>query len=181
MKCLSVLKSNIPVTCTLLVLCGGGVFALAQAVFTEYTGSYKNLGIIAPGVVECPGGEPTGLWPYGLPCSQGSRFRVRGLVRKWYVQSTDSRVTGQFFTVVNGNFDGWPGSGPMWGTAKSEMADGGVWEGNWTGQKTATGETVNSVMHGSGGNIEGLVKEEDASSTGGLWTVAGRILQPASK
>ena len=181
MNCLSAVKSNIPVTCTLLALCGGGVFALAQAVFTEYTGSYKNLGIVSPGVVECPGGEPTGLWPNGLPCSPGSRFRLRGLVRRWYVQSSDSRVTGQLLTVVNGNFDGWPGSGRMWGTGRLEVAEGGVWEGIWTGEKTVAGETVNSVTHGNGGNIEGLIKEEHASNIGQPWTSTGRILQPASK
>ncbi len=174
-------RRAVPVACVLLALCAGSWIAMGQAVFTEYTGTYKPVGVVSPGTVECPGGQPTGLWPSGPPCSPGSRVRIRGFVRQWDHQSTDPRVTGQLFVVINANFDGWPGSGPMWGTGRLEVTQGGVWEGSWTGERTVTGESVNSVTHGSGGNIEGLLNEAHASRSPSPWYVTGRILQPGGK
>jgi len=176
-------KSVFRVLCALLALCAGSWIVMGQAIFTDYKGAFKPAGIVDPGTVECPGGQPTGAWPFGAPCSPlESRVRVRGMVRTYLQESTDPRVTGTLFVEINANFDGWPGTGPMWGTGRLEVSPGEVWQGSWTGERTPTGENLSSITHGSGGSIEGFKKFEEASKgTSQLWSVSGRILNPGSK
>jgi len=193
-KATSTHRRAVPVAWALLALCAGSWTALGQTVFTEYTGTYAPAGMVNPGTVECPDGQPTGLWPSGPPCSPlGSRVRVRGLVLRYNSQTTDPRSTGQVFVVLNGNFVGWTlfgiGSGPMWGTARLEVTQGGIWESTWTGERMVTDvfvESIRSVGHGSGGSLEGLKQEQrafrsSASPPFPLFNIAGRILQPGGK
>jgi hypothetical protein len=176
--------------CALMMLFAATGTAFGQAVVTEYTTTEIELGLLQPGTVECPGGQPTGLWPIGPPCSAGSRFHIRGAVFAYIVNASDPRVSGKRFVVVNGNFDGWtifgPGSGPMWGTTRLEVAGGGVWEGTWTGKRTVTGDnffvSIRGEAHGTGGSVEGL--KLDSKSAFGLTSPpvsTGRIIQPAGK
>ena len=178
-------RRAVPVACALLALCAGTWIAMGQAIFTEYTGAATPRAVVDPGKVECPGGQPTGIpWFAGPPCSPGSRVHFRGVVLEFDQEATDPRATGRLSVVVNGNFDRWPGaSGPFWGSFRQEVAQGGVWEGTWTGERTPTAETLRAVGHGSGGSVDGLKNEEQLSRSTALaifprYSVTGRILQP---
>ncbi len=173
---------------------------LGQAIFTPFTGTIAVLGPPTDlGTFSCPGGELTGLYPMGPPCTPGSRFHFRGVKWPWKLESTDDRITGFIELTMNGNLDGWrddlmaPGSGLMWGTMRLEVVDadrnrtGEVWEGTWTGTRTVreTGyrTTSHDVLHGSGGRIEGLMAEFDTidDPEAGVDTAWGRILAPPGK
>jgi len=175
-------------------------YMLGQAIFTPFTGTIAALGPPTDlGRFICPGGEPTGLYPMGPPCTPGSRFHFRGVKFPWYLQSTDDRVTGFMELTLNANTEGWradlmgPGSGQLWGTARLEVVGtdgnrtGEVWEGTLTGTRTVreTGYRTTSrcVLHGRAGRIEGLVAELDTINDpeAGLDTAWGRILAPPGK
>ncbi len=174
-------------------------YMLGQAIFTPFTATITPLGPPTDiGTFSCPGGEPTGLYPFGPPCTPGSRFHFRGVKFLWYLQSTDDRITGFLELTMNGNTDGWrqdltgPGSGQIWGTHRlgvvaNGIRTGEVWEGTWTGTRTVreTGcrTTSHNVLHGSGGRIEGLTAEFDTidDPEAGLDTAWGRILAPPGK
>ncbi len=174
-------------------------YMLGQAIFTPFTATIAMIGPpIDFGTVSCPGGQLTGLYPMGPPCTPGSRVNFRGVKFPWYLLSTDDRMTGFLEVTMNGNTDGWridlmsPGSGPLWGTHRLEVAVNGiktgeVWEGTWTGNRTVreTGyrTTSHNVLHGSGGRIEGLKAELDAidDPEAGVDSASGWILAPPGK
>lgn len=184
----------------LAILCGVGLlpvgFAFSKAVFTEFTGRETLAAALAAGTVSCPGGQPTGQWPQGPPCSPGSRFHVRGLTFLYQEFATDPRMTGDSTVVANANWDGFtnigPGSGPMWGTIRLEVKKGGVktgdvWEGTWEGIRTV-GEDgaysdIHVVMHGSEGTVLGLTSKWDLTYTPAspLGYFSGRLISPASR
>lgn len=183
-------RAGLVILGALLVVFGASGIAMGQAVVTEFTATEIDLGLVNPGTVQCPGGEPTGLWPTGPPCSPGSRVHVRGAVFRYIVNASDPRVSGDRFVVVNGNFDGWtifgPGSGPMWGTQRLEVAGGGVWEGTWTGKRNVTVNnfqvSIRGEAHGTGGSIEGLkLDSQVAFSLVSPPLGRGRIIQPGGK
>ena len=176
----------------LLTLCGGLWIAKSQAIFTEYSGTLTRVpgaaGLVNPGILECLNGEPTGVpWYVGIACAPAdSRVRIRGVVMKYYQQTSDPRTTGWLYLTINANLDQWPGTGPIWGTARLEVDQGGIWEAIWTGERVlATSETARAVGHGSGGIVEGLKYEQQSSlvlgSTPPTYNVTGTILQPAGK
>ncbi len=175
-------------------------YLLGQAIFTPFTATITTIGPPTDlGTFSCPGGQLTGLYPMGPPCTPPeSRFHFRGVKCPWYLQSSDDRITGLIELTMNGNTDGWrpdlmgPGSGQLWGTLRIEVVAGGVktgevWEGSWTGTRTVreTGyrTTSHDVVHGSGGRIEGLSAEIDTidDPAAGLDTAWGRILAPPGK
>jgi len=174
-------------------------YMLGQAIFTPFTATIALLGPPTDtGTFSCPGGQPTGLYPVGPPCTPGSRFHFRGVKFPWYLASSDDRMTGFLEITMNGNTDGWrtdlngPGSGQLWGTHRLEVAANGnktgeVWEGTWTGNRTVreTGyrTTSHNVLHGSGGRIEGLKVEFDTidDPEAGLDSASGWILAPPGK
>ncbi len=184
-------RRTVPVACALLALCGGFSAAKGQAIFTGYTGTMTRVaglaGLVNPGTLECLNGEPTGVpWYAGIPCSPAdSRVRIRGVVMKYRTQGSEPRTTGWLYLTVNANLDHWPGAGPMWGTARLEVDQGGIWEIVWTGERQMPGETARAVGHGIGGIVEGLKYEQQTSLVPGsnppTYTVTGTILQPAGK
>lgn len=184
----SLFHRAVPAACALLALCGGLWVAKGQAVFTEYTGTLTRVALVDVGTLECLNGQPTGVpWYLGTPCSPAdSRVRIRGVVIKYYEQTSDPRTTGWLYVTINANLDQWPGTGPFWGTGRLEVAPGVVWEGIWTGKRVLnTSETLHAVLQGSGGIVEGLKSESDISlllgSSPVTYTVTGTILQPAGK
>ena len=182
-------RRAVPAALALLTLCGGLWVASAQAVFKDYTGTLTWTGMLNPGTFECLNGQPTGVPWYrpdlGPACSPADcRVRIRGLVFQYRQETDDPRTTGVLTIVVNANLDQWPGSGPFWGTGRLEVDDGGVWEGNWTGERALTTELTRAVMHGSGGAIQGLKSEALMTLTSkapAVYSVTGTILQPGGK
>ncbi len=165
---------------------------MAQAIFTDVSGTAGPDAFKALGTVECPGGSPTGLFPFGPPCTPGSRVNIRGLVVQSEWVATDSRVTGVFTNVFSGNFDGWtqwgPGSGPVRGACSLAVAGGGLWRGTAQGYRTVNADGVSVafhiVMHGTGGTVEGLQLELDLIATPPAAmgeTFTGRILTSGGK
>ncbi len=165
-----------------------------QAIFTDFTGQTVTKTVFLNyGTFFCPGGEPTGPFPPYAPCSPGSRVNFRGVVFQHSETASDSRMIGTMQIVFNGNTDGWtlgppvgPGSGPVWGTWRMEVTEGGVWEGTYTGDRKVTPAGVVSSMkfvgEGTGGRIEGAkVQFEVYAPHNKPSTFEGRILEPACK
>ncbi len=101
---------------------------------------------------DCPG-EITdmGTW---TPLGNGS-IHITGLL-SWFTETTsDARLTGVNYNVVNGIMDPVTASGPTWGTVEVVNA-GGSWFGEVVGKEENGGFTLNGVLHGSGG-YDGLV------------------------
>jgi hypothetical protein len=187
-----------------IVLLSAGLVS-GQAIFTEFSGTAPAGVIQNYGTILCPGGKEAGPFPPNPPCTPGSRVHVRGLVVQHdTTKATDPRVAGTMVVVFNANTDGWtknaPGSGSLWGTARLEVGvwreiEGGgktfvptgeVWEGTWTGKRKVTSDlalsTLNFVMNGSGGRIQGLESRwEITSPHTGQSTFAGHIIELGSK
>ncbi len=166
-----------------------------QTTFTEFEGK-EILAIPYPvewGSLNCPGGQPLGTWPSIPPCTPGSAVHIRGMKWLYTLETNDSRLTGDETVIVNGNWDGWtplgPGSGPMWGTLRIEVKNGGnksgeVWEGTWTGVRSVTEDGAHSsievIAHGCHGRVDGLIAKWDLTYDPvlGAGLCKGRILAP---
>ena len=170
--------------------------ASAQAIITSFTGqTVTKTTFLNFGMFFCPGGEPAGLFPPYAPCSEGSRVNFRGVVFQHSEAASDSRMTGTMQVVFNGNTDGWtlgppvgPGTGPVWGTWHMDVAEGGAWDGIYTGYRQITqagnvDTTLKFVGEGTGGRIEGAkVQFEVSSPHNAPSTFEGRIIDlPAQK
>ena len=186
------MKLRMTVILAVLALLPAG-YTLGQAILTEFTGTEGPGGFpnFATTTVNCPGGQPTGLWPpFGSPCTDGSRVHIRGAKFYYIVGSTDPRFAGLEEVTMNGNFEGWrsdlfgPGSGQMWGTLVLRVTADEVWEGTWTGTRTVTGNvavsSIQAVAHGSGGRLEGLTANWQVTLDPGasVGVCQGRILAP---
>lgn len=114
--------------------------ALAQENKTYFTGK------------DCPG-EITDMGVWTL-LGNGS-IHITGLL-SWFIETTsDSRLTGMEYNVVNGIMDPVTASGPTWGTVEVVNA-GGSWSGQVVGSEENGGFTLDGLLHGSGG-YDGLV------------------------
>lgn len=92
-----------------------------------------------------------GVW---TPLGNGN-IRITGL-HSWHTDTTtDIRVTGTAYVVVNGIMDPVTSSGPAWGTFEI-VNDRGSWSGNWVGSQENGIFTINGLLHGSG-DYDGLV------------------------
>ncbi len=173
-----------------IVLLSAGV-ASAQAIITSFTGqTVSKTTFLSFGTFSCPGGEPAGPFPPYAPCSEGSRVNFRGVVFQHSEVATDSRMTGTMQVVFNGNTDGWtqgppagPGQGPVWGTWHMDVAEGGEWDGTYTGYReiTEAGNVLSTLRfqgEGTGGRIErAKVHFEVSSPHNAPSTFEGRILE----
>lgn len=114
--------------------------------------------ILNMGELTCPGALPTGN-PM-QPCPPGSRIKARGTTLTSRVASPDALLAGWFTITGNSNLDA-DATGVAWGTFRLELdADGGVFEGSWTGKRTQNENAgwvslVSGVGLGVGGSVEG--------------------------
>ena len=193
------MKLRTTVILAVLVLLPAGYMA-GKAIFTQFIGTEGPGG--APDftaiTINCPGGEPTGVL-FPSPCTDGSRVQIRGAKFYYAAQTGDQRVNGLEEVTMNGNFDGWradlsgPGSGRMWGTIHLTVMTGtppnwtptgDTWDGTWTGVRTVTASTAESINHavayGSGPRLEGLQADWHVTLDPGasVGEISGRILDP---
>lgn len=137
--------------------------------------------------------EFTGTSTYLYPISverlwypDGDRLHVRGLVEYYDFQTTDPRLNGTSTQISNCNFRFSEDPdvqvyGPIWGTTILEN-DGGYWEGNSTGVRTADGFNYHhEILHGYGG-YEGLMAKiyyaREITDPYGPMQAYGVILEP---
>ena len=112
-----------------------------------------------PGLVNCPGTQPTGN--PAQPCPAGSRINLRGLSVTSRFVSQSPLLTGWFYSEGNADFDA-NASGHVWGTFRLELDSGGVWIGSWIVDRSKVdNENVwvgrgKFVGRGTGGNIDGM-------------------------
>jgi len=104
--------------------------------------------------IDCVQGQPTGN--PALPCSPGSRVRIRELLAQSLFQTNDPRLSGVATIIASANF-GPDYAGQVWGRWSLVVGGGaGFWEGSWQGTRTLT----------PGGNPMG----------GDAWTTAIRFI-----
>jgi hypothetical protein len=157
-------------SCVTVLLCAGALIApnsFAADKF-ELTASetFDPFGILggppigeflASGTVKCPGYEPTE--DPMQPCPVGSRQHTRDVVVKSRTESSDPAMSGWMTVVLNSNLDA-DGVGPVWGTFRSELDGGGIWEGTWQGLRTAEDGYWIAPLHvvgkGYGGLVDGM-------------------------
>ena len=101
---------------------------------------------------DCPG-EITDMGTWTL--LGNGNFLIIGL-HSWFTETTsDARLTGMEYNVVNGIMDPVTESGPTWGTVEVVNA-GGSWSGQVVGREENGSFTLNGLLHGSG-DYDGLV------------------------
>jgi hypothetical protein len=113
---------------------------LAQDNKTYFTGTSCWMALLDPGV-----------W---TPLGNGN-FHITGLQIQFLDTTSDPRLTGDDFTVVNGIQNPVDDSGPLWGTFEVVNAVGS-WSGQWVRKEENGGFTINGLLHGSG-SYDGLV------------------------
>ena len=116
----------------------------------------------------------------------GDRVHIRGLVERYEFQTTDPRLNGFSTQISNCNFRFSEDPnvqifGQIWGTTTLEN-DGGYWEGNSTGVRTADGFNYHhEILHGHGG-YEGLMAKiyyvREITDPFGPMQAYGVILEP---
>ncbi len=172
----------------LAIIVLSAVLVSGQAISTDFTGQTVKSVILTYGTFQCPGGDPAGPFPPTPPCTPGSRVHVRGMLVQHDIQASDPRMSGRMVFVFNANTDGFTpfgaGSGPLFGTWRMEVTEGGTWEGTYTGERkvTAAGavSTLKYVGEGTGGRIEGAkVKFDVVAPHTTPAQFKGRILEPA--
>ena len=138
--------------------------AIAQAEFTEYTGTETRDG------------------PFTLLSAQGTKVVQMHFTSEWYDTTSDYRTTGR--TVVTGHLtltDPATGTGVMRGTSVTYVTGNGyegTWEGTWQGKLVYGVGFFDAVGHGTG-DLAGLKMQ--ATFTGvdpNNVTIEGRILDP---
>ncbi len=89
---------------------------------------------------------------------------AKGTVAEGRIEADNTLVTGTETLTANGKFSIYTGEGPVHGklTLLPDAVPDGVWNCNWTGYRTKTGEsewTANIKIegHGEGGEIDGMM------------------------
>jgi hypothetical protein len=140
--------------------------AQAQTIQVTATDVFNPMGLVtgipvgtftSPGIVTCPGTQPTGN-PM-QPCPAGSRMSFRDVGWESRLLSSSALLAGTFRNVGNNAFDA-NATGHVWGTFRIELDAGGVWEGSWTANRSQVGDVwvirVRGVGRGLGGEIDGM-------------------------
>ncbi len=71
-------------------------------------------------------------------------------LRSWHTDTTtDSRLNGTDFVVINGMMDPVTNSGEAWGTFEV-VNDQGSWSGHWVGRVDNGNWFIDGLLHGSG-------------------------------
>jgi hypothetical protein len=131
-------------------------------IFGSPTGEFLSFG-----TVKCPGYEPTG--DPMQPCPVGSRQHTRDVVVKSRTESTDPAMSGWMTVVLNSNLDA-DGVGPVWGTFRTELNGGGIWEGTWQGLRIAESGVWIASLHVVGKGYGGLVDGMQMMGEDEIWT-----------
>ncbi|MBI4910346.1 MAG: hypothetical protein HY820_42405 [Acidobacteria bacterium] len=154
----------------------------AKATFTIILGTEQGIAL-TEGVVNCQGGvAPTGNL-FVQPCPPGVRGTVRGrtLVALERANPPDPKFDGTNTITANINF-GPDGKGNMWGTYRSVLGAGGVWEGTFTGNIDVNTLVYDfkTVGHGQSGPVDGLQSKCEGypSAVPGVNNTICRILDP---
>lgn len=178
----------------LLVVTSVAAVSLSAAVYTGAadrfqmaTGKELNTSVVAPGTVTCLGGEPAAP---PMLCTPGTKqTHLRGqVVTAIYVDlagEAAALIDGTNTILANCNLDESL-QGPCWGTFRWEIsAQGGQWEGAWSGQFDLANmvATYTAVGHGSGGALEGLQIKVDGTYPGGspYGNIVVRIVTPGGR
>ncbi len=95
--------------------------------------------------------DAEGLPPGTVTVTNGGITQIRGAGMLLRDEGDSPLVTGYDTITFNANWDA-DGNGPIWGTAHFVTDEGGVWEGQWTGQAKSGGfpYLVHAVLNGSG-------------------------------
>lgn len=113
--------------------------------------------ILSPGVIQCPGEQPTGN-PL-QPCPAGSRIHIRDFIFVSRVDASDPSLTGWMTVQLNANWDA-NATGPTWGLFSLALDAGGTWDGTWQGLRTQEGSAWVVPLHvsgqGTGGAVDGM-------------------------
>jgi len=145
--------------------------------------------LLDPGVVTCPGHEPTGN-PL-QPCPAGSRLTIRDEKFVSRLESSGPGLSGWMTVELNANWDA-DYTGPAWGTFSIALDGGGSWDGTWQGRRMLEDGTwvipLHVVGHGTGGTVEGLqftavdrIVSVFPNSIAYIGTIEGRVVDPHAK
>ena len=166
-------------SCLTLLLCAGVLMAPTSFAADKFeiaaSETFDPFGIFGPptgeflafGTVKCPGYEPTG--DPMQPCPVGSRQHTRDVVVKSRTESTDPSMSGWMTVVLNSNLDA-DGVGPVWGTFRTELDGGGIWEGTWQGLRIAEDGYWIATLHVVGKGYGGLVDGMKMMGEDEIWT-----------
>jgi hypothetical protein len=170
-----------------LVLVSAAILVAAHSTaaadrFKMATGEEVIIGLVDPGTVTCIGGEAAAP---PMLCTPGTkRIHLRNMVETAsYIALAGEAaplIDGTNTIVVNCNLDASL-QGHCWGTfGLAVPAQGGAWEGAWSGQFDLANRlsSYTATGHGSGGTLEGLQIKVDAVNAGGNPSIVARILVP---
>ena len=106
---------------------------------------------------------PTGIIDPGTMTIVGENIIIKDQVVESSFMADNSLVTGTAIITASGKLNMYTGEGPVHGkmTLIPDAVTGGVWECNWTGYRSKTGESewtgnLHLAGHGEGGEIDGM-------------------------
>ncbi len=93
----------------------------------------------------------------------GQHLIIKDMVMKTRYEASTPLVTGDLILTINSKYNLETGEGPTHGKYSKVPDDypDCIWEGNWSGYRTKTGESewtenIHIVGHGKGGEIDGM-------------------------
>jgi hypothetical protein len=124
------------------------VTSLGKVIQTDFTASEIPVGLIDPGTMKIV----------------GQNLIAKDLVMQSTFESESNYIEGSLILTLNGKLNLYTGEGPMHGTLTliPDAFPENIWEGNWTGYRTMTGEgewtlDVHIVGHGGGEELGGMM------------------------
>ena len=118
---------------------GQPVTSMEKIIRTDFTATETPVGLIDPGTMKIV----------------GQKLVAKGMVMQSTFDSENQYIAGSVILTLNGRLNLYTGEGPMHGTLAltPDAFPEDIWEGNWTGYRTMTGEgewTLNVQMAGHG-------------------------------
>ncbi len=147
------------------------IVALVTAAFPAAALAHENKTYFTG--TECPvGWTDPGTWT-PIP---GGLIRVTDLHSTQYDDSSDERLTGYDYIIINAIVDAMSGEGNFWGTFNI-VNDGGSWYGHWNGQNPGGQFYIDGQLNGAGG-YEGLTANFNLRpGEGGCSVISGYIVE----
>lgn len=122
--------------------------SMAKVIQTDFTATETPVGLIDPGTMKIV----------------GQNLIAKGMVMQSTFTSDNQYIAGSVILTLNGKLNLYTGEGPMHGTLAltPDAFPEDIWEGNWSGYRTMTGEgewtlDVNLVGHGGGDEPGGMM------------------------